>query len=89
MKLRYTVGKWVVNKKGVAPMICIDGDPEWPILQVAMGPTLEEAQINANLMGSSPELYEACKAVINHIDTANLPAKVIKQLKTAILKAES
>ena len=66
--MKYTKGEWVVelfNKDRGEKGGYFIGNGEVPIATMTSVP---EVKANAHLIAAAPELYEACKALINHIE---------------------
>lgn len=84
--MKHTTGKWKVMPGDLAPRICVDGDPEWPIVMAVAGPTLEEAVANEHLIAAAPALLVALKRMLDSCHCAS--CKACRLARNAVSMAE-
>lgn len=86
---KHTPGPWNIKSFGSAEIII--SAPTMPYVAVA-SPSLHAqtgtGESNARLIAAAPELLEACKFALDHLDPSNGAEECREQVKKAIAKAE-
>lgn len=66
-KPKFTAGPWEVMPGRSAPRICVDGDPEWPIVVTVSGHSDEGIEANEHLIANATEMYQTLAYIEAHL----------------------
>ncbi len=66
-KNKHTPGPWLKSPGEMQPIICVDGDPEWPIVVQVSGHSDEGIEANIALICAAPDMLEALEEASEHI----------------------
>lgn len=85
---KHTAGEWRLMHIGPSQMPNrLVGDGAYGFIE-CQGRTQEEAEANAHLIASAPELLEACQFVLQEWNEPEAVPEALDRLRKAIAKAE-
>lgn len=85
MDAKFTPGPWSVTDADVCPVI--RDAANGLVAGISMRRDLKAVDANASLIAAAPELYGACRAALNMVDTDQGPPNW-DMLRAALAKAE-
>lgn len=96
-KLNFTTGDWRVRPGNISPIICVDGDPQWPIVMQASGHNRAGIEANIHLLAASPDLARVAILILKEWEAPTEGVKVgeliarlsqySKEAREALIKA--